>query len=256
MQRPKTPLFRRKEPGKPSTCFFLFTTIVVGIIFPLGVGVLLNRIIGCSFDVGILIGTSLEWVLGFCFMLYVFLKKSKKKHFGPGKATIIMVVTIFAVFFFHFISQPLFPLNISELFAVSLLNSIFAGLTLLWYQAISWLNDSFVNGVKAPPLLVTRGPYFLVRHPIYFAYVGVSGSVGANLLIFFFGSTYWWLFFFVILLIWLMVIKNLLARIFNEERLLKRGFGSEWEKYSKQTGMLFPSKRSLMKYLKEPFRNQ
>jgi protein-S-isoprenylcysteine O-methyltransferase Ste14 len=80
--------------------------------------------------------------------------------------------------------------------------------------------------------LVTTGPYRLIRHPIYLAFIAIMCLV------------------FVLSANWLLGLSGLLlvgsiaiARIPIEERELHERFGMSWQTYQEQTGKFFPRVR-------------
>ena len=77
-------------------------------------------------------------------------------------------------------------------------------------------------------LLVTSGPYRLIRHPRYLGILCLS--LGLSLL---FCSWFG-------LALSLPVIGLILARIYDEERLLQSAFGEAWQKYCRQSWRLLP----------------
>jgi protein-S-isoprenylcysteine O-methyltransferase Ste14 len=77
--------------------------------------------------------------------------------------------------------------------------------------------------------LVTSGPYRLIRHPIYMAFLLI---LGATLLI----SANWF-----IGLAWIgMTVLEITSRIGFEETLMLEYFGDQYRQYMKSTGRLFP----------------
>ena len=109
------------------------------------------------------------------------------------------------------------------------------GLTLLGFALLQWAQNTLGKNWSDTPrmiqeqALVTSGPYRLIRHPIYTAFVFILGS---TLLI----SANW-----LIGLAWLgMTILELASRIQFEEGLMLEYFGDQYRKYMKRTGRLLP----------------
>ena len=77
--------------------------------------------------------------------------------------------------------------------------------------------------------LITDGPYRIVRHPIYTAFIFILGS---TLLI----SANW-----LIGLTWIgMTILEIVSRIHFEENLMLEYFGDQYREYMNRTGRLLP----------------
>jgi len=96
------------------------------------------------------------------------------------------------------------------------------------------LGANYRGGVGLYPnhALVTTGPYRLIRHPIYLAFIAIMCLV------------------FVLSANWLLGLSGLLlvgsiaiARIPIEERELHERFGMSWRTYQEQTGKFFPRVR-------------
>jgi protein-S-isoprenylcysteine O-methyltransferase len=76
--------------------------------------------------------------------------------------------------------------------------------------------------------LITRGPYRLVRHPIYSGYLALllgSGLGALNV---------------AVLLLWPISLVGILVQARSEERLLASKFGEAFRRYAGRTGQLVP----------------
>jgi protein-S-isoprenylcysteine O-methyltransferase Ste14 len=109
------------------------------------------------------------------------------------------------------------------------------GIALLGFALLQWAQSTLGKNWSDTPRmireqsLVTSGPYRLIRHPIYTAFVLILGS---TLLI----SANW-----LIGLAWLgMTILELASRIQFEEGLMLEYFGDQYREYMKRTGRLLP----------------
>jgi protein-S-isoprenylcysteine O-methyltransferase Ste14 len=96
------------------------------------------------------------------------------------------------------------------------------------------LGRYFVHEAAVYPdhALVTTGPYRLVRHPVYSAYLALllgSGMAALNV---------------AVLLLWPISLVGILVQARQEDRLLASRFGAAHEAYSARTGLLFPSFRA------------
>lgn len=93
------------------------------------------------------------------------------------------------------------------------------------------LGDNFFGGMKIRTAhqLVTSGPYRWVRHPMYTAFILLG-------LAWFLLSGNW-----LISGLWIGATALAIAtRLHDEEAMLRREFGAEYETYARSTGRLFP----------------
>ncbi len=109
------------------------------------------------------------------------------------------------------------------------------GIALLGFALLQWAQDTLgINWSDRPRMikeqsLITTGPYQLIRHPIYTAFLLILGStlwISAN-----------WL----IGLSWIgMTVLEVASRIDFEEKLMLEYFGDQYREYMKRTGRLLP----------------
>ncbi|HUE98727.1 MAG TPA: isoprenylcysteine carboxylmethyltransferase family protein [Anaerolineales bacterium] len=110
-----------------------------------------------------------------------------------------------------------------------------AGIALLSFTLLQWAQNTLgKNWSDTPRLikeqsLVTSGPYQIIRHPIYTAFLLIPGStffISANWLV---GSA------------WIgMTILEAASRIDFEENIMLEYFGDQYSEYMKRTGRLLP----------------
>jgi len=109
------------------------------------------------------------------------------------------------------------------------------GIALLGFALLQWAQNTLGNNWSDTPrmikeqALITSGPYQLIRHPIYTAFILILGStlfVSANLLL---G------------LAWIgMTTLEIASRIGYEESLMLEYFGDQYREYMSKTGRLLP----------------
>lgn len=98
----------------------------------------------------------------------------------------------------------------------------------LWTYARWALGEHYMQVAAPPAALVTRGPYRIVRHPLY---LGTAlGCLGQALAA---GAL-------APLAMWAALVGVLLARAAREERLLRVAFGSAWDAYAQRTARALP----------------
>lgn len=154
-------------------------------------------------------------------------KKEKKSLVETG------TMSLFFLFFFFLIKYRLTVLEIDFLHKpVYLLIGLF--LVVLGTIFNIWgridLGNNWANQIKIykNQTLVTRGPFKIVRHPLY-----------ASLIWIFFGASIYFSNISAFLANLLIFIPFMYYRAKQEERVLEKEF-KEYTKYSKKTGMFFP----------------
>jgi protein-S-isoprenylcysteine O-methyltransferase Ste14 len=115
---------------------------------------------------------------------------------------------------------------------------IWAGVVLFIVGVAAWTWIRLARGTdyaqlpRAPRVLVTRGPYRVVRHPLYLATVcaGLGQLVaGATL---------------ECLVFWILLVATFAVRSAREERLLEAAFGTTWQAYVRAVPPLLPKRRT------------
>jgi protein-S-isoprenylcysteine O-methyltransferase Ste14 len=99
----------------------------------------------------------------------------------------------------------------------------------LWVLGRNWAPS--LSGVRKDTVLVTTGPYGIVRHPIYlgaFAFLAALALVAANLFV---------------ILPTLALLAMLYSQIGDEEEMLADRFGDEYREYMKRTPRFIPKFR-------------
>src|SRR5262249_39571210 len=82
--------------------------------------------------------------------------------------------------------------------------------------------------VRVDHVLIERGPYRFVRHPVYAGYLALllgSGVASLNV---------------CLLLIWPVSLLGILIQAASEEQLLRARFGQDYERYIGRIGRLVP----------------
>jgi len=118
-----------------------------------------------------------------------------------------------------------------EWLAVRLLGlavSLCGAALLVWASAV--LGRFLVHEAAVFPdhALVTRGPYRLLRHPIYSGYLALLLGSGLGMLNV------------ILLLVWPLSLLGILVQARSEERLLESKFGPAYRRYAGCTGRLVP----------------
>jgi protein-S-isoprenylcysteine O-methyltransferase Ste14 len=103
------------------------------------------------------------------------------------------------------------------------------GIALFWAGIAAWLwgrsawRADFAQLARVPAALVTRGPYRVVRHPLYLSTAIAAGgqavAAGTRLAA---G-------------LWIGLAMVLVVRAWREERLLRGAFGSAWDAYARHS---------------------
>jgi protein-S-isoprenylcysteine O-methyltransferase Ste14 len=109
------------------------------------------------------------------------------------------------------------------------------GMAILGFTLLQWAQITLGKSWSDTPrmmkeqALVTRGPYRMIRHPIYTAFLAILGSL-------LFISSNW-----LIGLCWIgMTSLEILSRIQYEETIMSEYFGEQYRDYVKKTGRLLP----------------
>jgi len=109
------------------------------------------------------------------------------------------------------------------------------GIALIGFALLQWAQMTLANSWSDTPrmmkeqTLITSGPYRMIRHPIYTAFILILGST-------LFISSNW-----LVGLCWLtMTVMEVISRVGFEESLMLEYFGEQYREYMKRTGRLFP----------------
>jgi len=109
------------------------------------------------------------------------------------------------------------------------------GIALAGFALLQWAQVTLANSWSDTPrmmkeqTLITSGPYRMIRHPIYTAFILILGST-------LFISSNW-----LIGLCWIgMTLLEVISRIEFEESLMIEFFGDQYREYMTRTGRLLP----------------
>ena len=180
-----------------------------------------------------LILTAITYGLGGPFLLRTQLRKEKIVRQEKWDLSFWMVVPGFLVVFY---ASPLEYLLLPEIFKpniwMQILGLVLIGISMLLFGWARIVLGGMYSGhlqVKTDHILVQQGPYRIIRHPAYAAYIimGFGIAIGYSSLIGF-------------LSIPLLLIPALIYRIFVEEKILLTEFGEEYRQYSHGTKRLIP----------------
>jgi protein-S-isoprenylcysteine O-methyltransferase Ste14 len=129
-------------------------------------------------------------------------------------------------------TQPLWPMPLTAEIALAALTAALAVLSMwLCLAAVVTLGKqwTYVAQVAEGHQLVTRGPYALVRHPIY---AGMTGLVIASALV----VTQWW----AVPIAAALQLGGTWIRVGQEERLLRAEHGDAFEAYAARVPAILP----------------
>ncbi|MHA2118534.1 MAG: methyltransferase family protein [Candidatus Thorarchaeota archaeon] len=156
----------------------------------------------------------------------------KRDGLAGGILLLMLFYSFFIVAFLYLIDFPLISWSYFPLLPE--IRIIGAILGVLSFPYIHWAHKTLGSAFSATiqtqeaSVLVTKGPFARVRHPIYSSHTLFNFGlvlVSANLLI----------------LAYLLVgIPFTYKRMIKEEKNLKEDFGKKYEEYMKQTGRIFP----------------
>lgn len=156
----------------------------------------------------------------------------KKDMFDRVMSTILGILWFIVLFLYVIDNQFISLFQIKTPLYISMIG-LFLGIMgyLLHFFSHKALGKHFSPHliIKKDQMLITKGPYRFIRHPIYTAYFIFSISffmISSNLLI---GLT--WFFGMVLLSFF---------RIPSEEKMLSDEFGQKYNDYKKNTGMFLP----------------
>jgi protein-S-isoprenylcysteine O-methyltransferase Ste14 len=180
-----------------------------------------------------LILTGLTYGLGGPFLIRAQLRKERIVRQEKWDLSLWMVVPGFLVVFF---ASPLEYLLLPEILQstiwMQILGLVLIIISMLLFGWARIVLSGMYSGhlqVKTDHILVQHGPYRIIRHPAYAAYIimGFGIAIGYSSLIGF-------------LSIPLLLLPALIYRIFVEEKILSAEFGEEYKQYTHGTKRLIP----------------
>lgn len=124
---------------------------------------------------------------------------------------------------------PLAPDGFERDFAAAGMGLAWAGaLFTVWAKLVlgRWFSASF--GIKPGHVLVTHGPYAVVRHPMYLGLLVLGAGLGLA-----FDSA-------ITIVIALAYVVPFALHAMVEEQMFARHFGQDWDDYAKRVPRLFP----------------
>lgn len=136
---------------------------------------------------------------------------------------LLLVFMQFFTIFLMFLSGPLTPNNSTSF--ILFVAGVSLGLYSLWYMRKSKIR--ILPAVSQKAVLITDGPYSIIRHPMYTAVLLVGISMFLND------------FSQIRLIIYIVLLITLLLKIQYEEKLLSAHF-QEYSEYKKRTAKLIP----------------
>ncbi|MHA2140006.1 MAG: methyltransferase family protein [Candidatus Thorarchaeota archaeon] len=156
----------------------------------------------------------------------------KRDGSAGGIFLLMLFYSYFFVAFLYLIDFPLFSLTYLPLIPEIRVVGVILGI--LSFPYIHWshiaLGNAFSSTIQTQDagILITKGPYARVRHPIYSSHTLFSLGmvlVSAN----------------IIILAYLVIgLPFTYKRMIREEQNLTESFGEEYEEYMKRTGRIFP----------------
>jgi len=151
----------------------------------------------------------------------------------PDRLKLWYRLTIYACLVIHAVAIGMSPPPHPSLIVVGL---VLAAVSLALFWSAVWAHrrqrPSYAFIQAAPETLVRCGPYRLIRHPFYVAFV-VAALAGTVL------SGQAWL---VLTVVWVGVMYYWAARE-EEARFLKSDFAGQYQQYQSETGMFLPRLR-------------
>lgn len=166
----------------------------------------------------------------------LFLQAGKKDQYKTK--TIFLVLFLFACPFlltfpyleYSFLLQPVLPLEVTMAFWIlSTIMSVLGGTTLITSRIILGVQGSLRIGIEENHKLITKGPYQVIRHPIY---------AGTLFLLLGYSLSYTSIISSIMILLVLIPLGR--GRMALEENLLIQTFGDEYREYMKRTKRLIP----------------
>ena len=180
-----------------------------------------------------LILTAFTYGLGGPLLLRTRLRKERIVRQEKWDLSLWMVVPGFLVVFYASpLEYLLLPKILHNTLWMQILGLVLIGISMLLFGWARIVLGGMYSGhlqVKTDHILVQQGPYRIIRHPAYAAYIimGFGIAIGYSSLIGF-------------LSIPLLLLPALIYRIFVEEKILSAEFGEQYKQYSNGTRRLIP----------------
>lgn len=111
---------------------------------------------------------------------------------------------------------------------VGLAVGLMGAVLLVWASVLLGRFLMHEAAVRTDHALIASGPYRFVRHPVYAGYLAMllgSGVASLNV---------------CLLVLWPVSLLGILIQAVSEEQLLGEKFGTDYERYVRRTGRLFP----------------
>jgi protein-S-isoprenylcysteine O-methyltransferase Ste14 len=180
-----------------------------------------------------LILTAFAYGLGAPYWVWRELKKEKVVRRENQDRSFWLIIPGFVIVFYASPLEYLYIINnLPHTVWMQLVGLILITVSLLLFGWARTVLGGFYSGrirVKADHILVQNGPYRIVRHPAYAAYIIMSLGIGV-------GYSSW----IGLIAVILLLIPALIYRINVEEQILSAEFGDQFNQYIQNTKRLIP----------------